>query len=160
MVFNFKQIAMALITIAISNVLSAQGNLQFNRVVQESFVLSLPSSNNLQSVTTITVPEGKVLKIESGSIYTGTLSVVGQSLGTVSFYYKSPMSAALLVNNHCIFQNSMISGNEAESVLYHPDHIWLNAGTYTLSVQVAYSSQENTTYRIGYSGIEFNIVPE
>jgi hypothetical protein len=139
MVFNFKQIAMALITIAISNVLSAQGNLQFNQVFEKSYNQSI-SSGSFVTLESFTIDVGKVLKIESASI---------QNTQT-GFIRK------LFIGNHCIWSNETFSqgGIAIDSI----DHLWLPAGTYTINAFHNWGTAQ--TMRIGITGIIFNVTPE
>ncbi len=159
MVSNIKSIIAFCIIMHLSLQLFCQGNLQFNRVVQESFSMSVLASVTPQTITTFTVPSGKVWKIESGSVVGG---LSGGSLN--GFIYSPGPSTSLLINNHCIYKSTALIGSSTVSEsIFQIDHLWLNEGSYTLYCQHAGGSigisPVSTNLRIGYSGIEFNIIP-
>lgn len=122
---------------------SAQGNLQFNQVIYVRMSYVLPNSNSFQtSQQTITVPPGKVWKIESAS---------GSAQGSTN--YVSPTTTILLDGVNLTFYNGS-SGTYWETDF----PIWLPEGTYTLAM-VSSTSAVNTTITGRLSAIEFNIVP-
>jgi len=119
----------------ISLQLFAQGNLQFNQVLNSSY-----DFNTSYYSTTITVPPGKVLKIEGASISEISPPIVRP-------VYSS--YAALTIANVNVFyaysnQNTCLP-------------LWLGAGTY--DIEAAQVNQGSGNYRIGISAIEFNVVP-
>ena len=125
----------------ISLQLSAQGNLQFNQVINLDYTSAISgiSKVNLGSVT---VPAGKTWKIESGTLYrdSGT-SNIGEAV-----------AANLAFNNILVCDNK--TNNNPNGTNYP---IWLSAGTYQVVMSQNVSS--NLTYVFSISIIEFNIVP-
>lgn len=120
----------------ISLQLSAQGNLQFNQVLTLSYTGSIPSQST-SSLGTLTVPAGKVWKIESGS----RVSIVGNFFNKVS-------------NARFMLDDFTVIGNSGDPVSYP---IWLNEGTY--NIYHTQSISGTNSYKWGLSIIEFNVVP-
>jgi hypothetical protein len=121
---------------------SAQGNLEFNRVIKENYPLSINTYGN----ETISVPEGKVWKITSATISAPSSSN--------SFYNSTSPYAK--IDGHLV-------GHATDSKLnlhISPFPLWLPAGTYSLNYfGGTYSYYNDETKAFSYSGIEFNIVP-
>ena len=115
--------------VAISATCFAQGNLQFNQVINLSGVA--PTSN---IITSVTVPVGKVWKITSASWRTSNGG------GPVRM---------LCLDYNTIYRNG--AGNRA----IFP--IWLQAGTYDVSWCGSSTTVSGNRYAI--SAIEFNVVP-
>ena len=115
----------------------AQGNLQFNQVVAADInAAALPYASTV--IGTITVPAGKVWKVESTS-YTYTQSGNTWPMGGTSYVVR--------IGSHIAYcQNS---GHPQQ---YLP--LWLPAGTYSVT---ALGFDEDVTF--SYSAIEFNVVP-
>ena len=109
----------------------AQGNLQFNRAVYLELVCN--GSSFIDS--TITVPTGKVWKVESGNVpgYTAYLAL-GASSGSLA------ANAQIVA-----YQNTYD---------IHNFPIWLPTGTYHVQF-----FEGSTGQRAFISAIEFNIVP-
>jgi hypothetical protein len=105
----------------------AQGNLQFNRVISESINL-----NPSQSSTLITVPAGKVWKIEA---------VEANHSGSASCKYEISGQQFLISNGY-------------PTQINHG--LWLKAGD-TFRVSNGPTGGNNIPYY--YSILEFNIVP-
>jgi hypothetical protein len=124
-----KKILTLFIAILITSSLSsfAQGNLQFNRVISESINL-----NPSQSSTLITVPAGKVWKIEA---------VEASHSGSASCKYE--------ING----QQFLISNGYPTQINHG---LWLKAGD-TFRVSNGPTGGNNIPYY--YSILEFNIVP-
>lgn len=117
----------------------AQGNLQFNRafLVEHSFAVPINTLAPYSDIS-ITVPAGKVWKIESvmANMYFGN--------GTIS------TTAGVLLNNRSLFHGGVVAAFP----------IWLPEGTYTM--RVMYTSNTGYTNSTAYgslSGIEFNVTP-
>lgn len=110
-----------------------QGNLQFNQVVNGD--LNAYATYDLSTLGTITVPAGKVWKIESVSLK----------------YFDGAWAASdgnpVFINNHLVWD----LGPQGLDQL----PLWLSAGTYTVQT-TGYNSSELT---FSYSAIEFNVVP-
>jgi hypothetical protein len=119
--------SLLLLLAASSFLAQAQGNLQFNRVISESISL-----NPSQSSTLITVPAGKVWKIEA---------VEANHSGSTIYKYEI---------NGQVFAIS----NGSPSRINHG--LWLKAGD-TFRVLNGPTGNNNTPYY--YSILEFNIVP-
>ena len=117
----------------------SQGNLQFNQVVQQSFNQSVASAT-MTTLSTITVPAGKVLKIENASVAANMAGILTGS--------------KLYIGNHCLWQLNYSSGG---LFIDRSFPLWLNAGTYAL--QVYHIDGVSINLRASFSGIEFNVVP-
>jgi hypothetical protein len=120
----------------LSTLASAQGNLQFNRALMETYTGSTwNSSNNTQPiVATIVVPTGKVWKIE-------TTSFIHQEVW--GFTHSNNIRAFI---GNFIFEN------------LNNKITWLPAGSYSLRFYDSVGGAA-ATYIFSVSGIEFNIVP-
>ena len=124
-----------LLFVAISATSFAQGNLQFNQVINISG--AIPVGNNVS--TTVSVPAGKVWKITSSSLFYGSN---GSSIGLYPL---------------CIGAHELFGRINSEQYTFLP--VWLEEGDYDIKIcgtQANGSSYENV-YAI--SGIEFNIIP-
>jgi hypothetical protein len=124
----------------------SQGNLEFNQVL----VLSVPASggvtvNNTNPLATIslTVPAGKVWKIESAS-----LLEIGAGVK------RPPNTAGVSFD----FNNFVLLGRDSFGLLKADFPIWVPEGTYNLNINTCCSATcSNCQGKI--SVIEFNIVP-
>ena len=107
-------------------------NLKYNQVITQSGTISVPYGGT--SSFSITVPTGKVWKIEAASLSTDGMMRINEML-VVYFRVQSAFEV-----NYC--------------------PIWLKAGTYTVSITY-YSSGccSGAMVPYGLSGIEFNEVP-
>ena len=135
-----KYILVFLIFITLSFNSKAQGNLQFSQVIQQSFNQAIPT-NSMATLSTITVPAGKVLKIETASMAGNILDIIPGS--------------RLYIGNHCLWQLNYLSAGGL--IVDRNLPLWLNAGTYSLQVYHQYGS--STNLRTSFSGIEFNVIP-
>ena len=115
---------------------SAQGNLQFNRALMETYTGSTwnSSTNTQPIVATIVVPTGKVWKIE-------TTSCIHQEAWGITHN-----------NNVRAFIGNFIFDNLNNKIT------WLPAGSYSLRFYDSTAGAAET-YIFSVSGIEFNIVP-
>ena len=123
----------------------AQGNLQFNNAIHLSYSGTLSTSSSNNTISTITVPAGKVWKVESGSMFAGTKTNQYETGREVSYIN--------LTIDRQILQASGLFNSQA---------IWLPSGTYKLEYGLS-----NSESGAGYSGLnyyaairilEFNIV--
>jgi hypothetical protein len=144
---DFKKMK-KLLFLALLSVLSlpiySQGNLQFNQVVQESFSPSV-TSNTLTTIGTITVPTGKVWKIES-AVLSWT-----ETAGTTNSSFR------LFIAGHCTWALYLANTGDI-GIDRQTAPLWLKAGTYQIQV-FQKSSFSNLPMNASYSGIEFNITP-
>ena len=120
----------------LSTLASAQGNLQFNRALMETYTGSTwnSSTNTQPIVATIVVPTGKVWKIE-----------------TTSFLHQEVWGFTHS-NNIRAFIGNFIFENLNNKIT------WLPAGSYSLRFYDS-TGGSAATYIFSVSGIEFNIVP-
>jgi hypothetical protein len=118
----------------------AQGNLQFNRVINLKYTAVCSSSVNT-NVASITVPADKVWKIESASIC--------QNLP----YYSIRDNTSLYIDGQLLVQNT----NPSNLFIFSSCPIWLSPGTYPLIVSNANTS--SFAVLTSLSIIEFNVVP-
>ncbi len=126
----------------------AQGNMQFNQVIRSKFTSSTNTSGGIVTAGTITVPDNKVWKIESGSI-----------VSTGSFYPEGAVE--LFVDTQLLFSwlvEDMNSTKEIAPFVFNSAPIWLPSGNYPIT----YRQQANAIsipFGIAISALEFNIVP-
>ena len=120
----------------LSTLANAQGNLQFNRALMETYTGSTwnSSTNTQPIVATIVVPTGKVWKIE-------TTSCIHQEAWGITHN-----------NNVRAFIGNFIFDNLNNKIT------WLPAGSYSLRFYDSTAGAAET-YIFSVSGIEFNIVP-
>ena len=120
----------------LSTLANAQGNLQFNRALMETYTGSTwnSSTNTQPIVATIVVPTGKVWKIE-------TTSCIHQEAWGITHN-----------NNIRAFIGNFIFDNLNNKIT------WLPAGSYSLRFYDSTAGAAET-YIFSVSGIEFNIVP-
>lgn len=120
----------------LSTLASAQGNLQFNRALMETYTGSTwnSSTNTQPIVATIVVPTGKVWKIESTS------------------FIHQEVWGFTHSNNIRAFIGNFIFENLNNKIT------WLPAGSYSLRFYDS-TGGSAATYIFSVSGIEFNIVP-
>lgn len=105
-------------------------NLKYNQVITQSGVVSVPYGG--ASTLTVTVPAGRVWKIEAATVYGNGMMKINE---IVAVYF----------NSGTFFSNCPI---------------WLKAGTYTFSISAfpgGCCGATNESY--GYSAIEFLEVP-
>jgi hypothetical protein len=127
-----------ILAISFSSASFAQGNLQFNQVVNGSVDANIIDYNESGSIT---VPAGKVWKIEAVSYFAYPGMTFQQSMGGNS-------AQAWIGNQQVVSTNSNLPVQVP---------IWLSEGTYTVKLKAAYGSA--TPVRLSWSVIEFNIVP-
>lgn len=136
-----KRISFLLLLIlsTLVSISKAQGNLQFGQVIQQSYNQTIPGAA-MTTLSTITVPVGKVLKIESASVAVNIANIIP--------------GPKLYMGNHCLWQLNYVGG---AMVVDRNLPLWLNAGTY--SFQVYHQDGSGVNLRASFSGIEFNVVP-
>ncbi|MDB4752605.1 hypothetical protein OAF78_02460 [Winogradskyella sp.] len=119
------------------------GNLQFNRVVNESGNFSDPTGSTIVKVDVLsfTIPEGKIWKVTStfcvgsnGAPFGGTAS--DASAG----FYKAG-------------DTNPITAFVRQSGFSHNQIVWLSEGAYTFSVSVSRGGKAS------FTALEFNIIP-
>lgn len=138
-----------LLVFAVSTLLSvaamAQGNLQFNQVKNIVLSYTTPNSNSYQTYNqTITVPAGKVWKIES---------VIGSAQGPTT-NYVSPTTTITLDGVVLFFY---VSGSN--NYQWAPLPIWLPEGTYDLGLVSSSGVSTGMVISGRVSAIEFNVIP-
>jgi hypothetical protein len=142
-----KKIIITIVLLIAVNTIKAQGNLQFNEVKNiEITGTTLPYDPNvfgvpISTIGTITVPTGKVWKIESTSVKENNLFPI---------YSTSPF--VLFLNNHVAYSTNQ--GTNNQPFVFLP--IWLSAGSYQVKISSS-AAQLNAIASI--SAIEFNIAP-
>lgn len=121
----------------------AQGNLQFNQVIVQDFTSTI-SSWTTATVSVITIPAGKVWKIEHADLW------LQNSLRQT---YDNEYS--LFIDNILIHRAKGSTGSGNQYTSRFP--VWLPAGTYNVIVSNEDSSTKNFVGDI--NAIEFNIIP-
>ena len=127
-----------ILAVAFSSASFAQGNLQFNQVI--NYENSAPSGAGAITHGTITVPAGKVWKIE-----TCTFS----RLATGKMVQYTNLSN-VFIDENCLYH---FYGSNNPKTSFLP--LWLSEGTYT----VTSNGVSSTTATVAFSAIEFNVVP-
>jgi hypothetical protein len=111
-----------------------QNNLEFNQALYGQLSATI-STASAQNIGTITVPAGKVWKIEARSVIRDNNAInvgsTGVTIGSLGVWFGS-----------------------GETGSFTP--VWLPEGTYNVWMSAANTS---LTYVFTYSGIEFNVVP-
>lgn len=122
---------------------SAQGDLQFSQVINYNlFVQANGSVYYDTDEVTLTVPAGKVWKIESGHL--------SEQITNSNNQYKVP-------GGYLLLDGSIIAGESSNN--YDPKFpIWLSPGTYTITLQGGTNSS-NYAWFAFVSIIEFNVTP-
>lgn len=120
----------------------AQGTLQFNRVVAAVTASGSQTASAPFSVGTVTIPAGKVWKVEMAAMESYSSTVGDYVLTTSSGHF-------IRFGDIPVFY-----GSSTGNVLTMP--IWLPAGTYDIRICIYGASGQ---WRASYSAIEFNIVP-
>jgi hypothetical protein len=142
--------------------LDAQVNLEFNQVVNMFYPYS---SANTDGITyDFVVPEGKVLKITSATVYTElSVSSSGQRK-----YATFAIDGHLLAEFFSDYYTSNASFDRPVLVTNNPFPFWLNAGTHEVRIIQSTNSSNNSSNLWNYdgsrgasvSGIEFNLVED
>jgi hypothetical protein len=147
---NMKKLFVAFILLVICAQKNfAQGNLQFNQVkYYELSVTQTVSGPYAETQQSITVPAGKVWKIESA--FAGYYVPSNNSTGLFG-------GGRMFLDNRPIFDDYLGSGAAAVTSPLMP--IWLPPGTYTLAIKSPTSSSSTTQYLGSVSIIEFNVIP-
>ena len=149
MKLKFKQMKtrlLFLLFIAFTLGLEAQGDLQFNQVLNFDLVIPSESGSGIKSsIVPLTIPTGKVWKVVSASANTGPNTTV-----------NSTMNVQLRLDEALIYLLSSASSFSLGNVF----PIWLPAGEH--SIELLYNWNANS-YGAGdingkLSVIEFNIV--
>ncbi|MDA9121123.1 hypothetical protein N9J52_03715 [Flavobacteriales bacterium] len=124
--------------VAISAISFAQGNLQFNQVLNFDYSATLSAYGNAP-VGTLTVPPDKVWKITAAS---------SRDLGPSHF------STSIAVNNHLLYEYRYVANSAAVS---NNTPYWIGTGTHVVKLFNLYSSGISAAGSL--SIIEFNVIP-
>lgn len=139
-----------LLTFALfTSALYAQGNLQFNQVINLSMNTpqGVGNSGNNNLTLTVTVPTGKVWKIESAN-----LSYQFVSNGK---YYVADATNEI---TQLVLDGAIIAV-ESDNFYKTPGPVWLAAGSHTFILQGYINSSSQYKWNALITGIEFNILP-
>lgn len=150
MVFKFKFIMkyyiILLFVILFSNSTFSQdnpGNLQFNRVVNQTGSFSGPTGFGFErrDVLNFTVPEGKIWKVTSSFVVGSTGGPLDGTNDVASAgFYK-------------IGETNPIISFVARDNGYNNQIVWLSEGAYSFSVHVKINGKAS------FTALEFNIIP-
>jgi hypothetical protein len=127
-----------ILLVAIGATSFAQGNLQFNQVLNFDYSATLSSYGNA-TVGTLTVPVGKVWKITAAS---------SRDLGPSHF------STSIAVNNHLLYEFRYVANSAAVS---NNTPYWIGTGAHVVKLFNLYSSGISASGSL--SIIEFNVIP-
>lgn len=155
-----KKLLLSTLLILSINYLFAQGNLQFNRVISTTVSVTAGSSPELNGtlVGSITVPAGKVLKLESVSTY------LNDNTGDIKWFYtqSSVGSQGCWIGGHLVWApfwyTDTGSTNIDKSVETSRFPIWYSEGTHEIRVRYKTNFGAGEFYVVSYSAIEFNII--
>lgn len=141
---SFLKLLCLLFIVGLSYTANAQNNLEFSRVINQSItVASDGSTSYIKNTITLTVPAGKVWKIEAAGV-----SEHYQGSANYSFYTRG----GTLVINDVIIGNQ--NGNFDGALPY-----WLAEGSHTLTIQGGTSSNGYDWYG-QLSILEFTVVSQ
>jgi hypothetical protein len=144
-----KKIIILILLMFNVNKINAQGNLQFNRVVNFSATQSNGGaySQGAYVYQTFQVPAGKVWKIEN--------VMVGNAQGSEIGFVKACSNCAAAFNG--IIAYIYFTGGYAPDNAKFP--IWLSEGTYDFTISDNSNTSQADWLTASYSAIEFNIIP-
>lgn len=137
--------------------MNAQGNMQFNQVkhlVYSGTVTTGLSSGSLQSIVSLTVPAGKIWKVESGSIY--VLSGNSNNPTNATDVYTDEL--ILTIDKQILWKGAKYSSVGYSPAIIPNSPIWLPAGSYALSYFCPNTYSYLISYNATISAIEFNII--
>jgi hypothetical protein len=145
-----KKIFIILVLLVTVNSIKAQGNLQFNRVVNFSASQSNGGSYSTGAYVyqTFQIPAGKVWKIEN--------VMVGNSNGSAMGFVKGCDACAATFNNIIAYNIYYASGYATDNAKFP---IWLSDGNYSFIISDNNNSSQGDNLLASYSAIEFNITP-
>ncbi len=144
-----KNISLVILLVSVAFLSFGQGNLQFNQVINHTITTPLGqgySGLNNQTLT-VTVPAGKVWKIESAH-----LSYQGSSSTKYYIANASNESTQLVLNGAIIAVDD-------DAFYVTPGPIWLAAGSHTFILQGYINSSSQYSWNAFITAIEFNITP-
>ena len=127
--------------LSLSSLSFAQGNLQFNQVVNLEYPATV-TGNTMATIGTITVPANKVWKIEHANI----------TRDAGAYFYSKNIYASLYLNNIRV-----VSEKHSNMQFADPLPLWLSEGTY--SVILSNETSSVFLYIPTISAIEFNVIP-
>lgn len=136
-----------LCAIVLSSAVLGQGNLQFNRVINQKIIQTANMAAFGSITQTVTIPSGKIWKIESAAV--SPIFPTGGYLGQTYNCFTLKLDSWTLYTKLC-------SGAVRDPINFP---IWLPAGTYTLRLYNDQNSLSNTFQEGMLSIIEFNIIP-
>lgn len=150
--------------------LFGQANLEFNQVLTPNLTISgsiTIDANGVSSIlssSNLTVPTGKVWKIES--IFPNYINIFKYSYSTYTYYINTTGSGAGNAKTHLVM---MINGlqvrpNIIDEEIIQNNAIWLKSGDLLSFRFSATAGSSNNTYNNGLINIplsilEFNVVP-
>jgi hypothetical protein len=139
----------------------AQGNLQFNQVINQNLTGTLPNTGTSAPEYTfqtlvITVPVGKVWKIESSSCHT----VSGSSGNETKLAGTSSIDNIVLFLDHDVLSYAYNTNASLSLVSSTNLPLWLPSGSYSLKLIGKCQTQYVSYSAYGsLHAIEFNIIP-
>lgn len=122
---------------------NAQGVLQFNAVKNINLYITGPGSSTADNDTVITIPQGKVWKVESAS--------------TSENYVPGGWSPYLGDGAFVFIDNTVVYFSDIDYRTPFP--LWLKAGTHNFTLSGYQGSSSQYEWRALISAIEFNVVP-
>jgi len=131
-----KKIIIITVLLFAVNTIKAQGNLQFNEVKNIDITGVLPLGYELNTIGSITVPSGKVWKIESVFSFENTPPISVNALSGSS-------GTSTLIGNHKASNNG--------------SPIWLSPGNYL--IKCVTGGGLNVSVLTSISALEFNVTP-
>lgn len=140
-----------ILAITISSLSFSQGNLQFNQVLAIDLTGTYASNGHiiLQS-STITIPAGKVWKVESANC---RIKNVNEAL----LYGSSSSNRLAMTIDNVAICHIAASNTSDSGVTELP--MWLPAGTYNVELVAYISSANSHTFYGKATVIEFNVIP-
>jgi hypothetical protein len=141
-----KIFLLILFNFIVSIKLVAQGNLQFNQVIRPTVTAVNLAANGYTSIQ-LTIPAGKVWKVESADLY--RYSTVG-----------GVFTSSIMTTLHLRFGEQLINTIYTSTGIYYASlPKWYPASTYNFTILEASGQSQNTNTIVGVMNvIEFNIV--
>jgi hypothetical protein len=156
-----KIILINLLLVLSMGISTAQSNLRFSRVVRNAYTGTSPTFGYIDFLsTTLVVPQGKVLKIESAAVKRALAS----DPNSIAFYnYQNYDEVTLLVLDNIPLISERVTYFSSTQISQSPNAnakfpIWLPQGTYSIKLSGYVSGNPSIAYGM-ISGIEFDVVP-
>ena len=154
--FKQKKSLLTIILFGITFFVFSQGTLQFNQVINNNITFSLDAQpdNDGTLAGNITVPAGKVLKLEWASMY--TIDSSGQIEHIITTTSNVNYDTWLMIGEFIVFSPLTTVGASLRPLNKFP--IWYGPGTYEIRARWNTVLGAGTQIKASYSALEFNVL--